>query len=122
AVPHTVFLTPPLSTVGLTEREALASGREVLVARKPIAEIATMPRPKIVGDTRGLMKVIIDAVDDRILGAALFCIDSQEVINLLALAIRKGMTAAEIRDGIWIHPSTSEGLNQLLESPRRRSP
>ncbi|MGH2402338.1 MAG: FAD-dependent oxidoreductase [Candidatus Limnocylindria bacterium] len=114
AVPTTVFLSPPLSTVGMTEREARAAGIGLLVARKPVAQIATMPRSRIVGDTRGLMKVVIDAESDRILGASLFCIDSQEVINLVALAMRHDVPAGALRDGIWIHPSTSEGLNELL--------
>lgn len=114
AVPHTLFVTPPLSTVGITEREARASGRDLLIARKGVADVATMPRPKIVGDPRGLIKVVIDAASDRILGASLFCIDSQELVNLVALAMRAGVTASNLRDGIWMHPSTTEGLNEIL--------
>jgi pyruvate/2-oxoglutarate dehydrogenase complex dihydrolipoamide dehydrogenase (E3) component len=86
----------------------------VLVAKKLVAEIATMPRPKIAGDPRGLIKVVVDASTDNILGASVFCMDSQEVINLLALAIRADVTASALRDGIWIHPSTTEGLNEVL--------
>jgi pyruvate/2-oxoglutarate dehydrogenase complex dihydrolipoamide dehydrogenase (E3) component len=114
AVPHTLFLTPPLSTVGQTERDAVAAGMPIRVARKNVDEIATMPRPRIVGETRGLIKFVIDAESDEVLGASLFCIDSQEFVNLVALAMRQHVTAAELRDGIWIHPSTSESLNEVL--------
>ena len=114
AVPSTVFLTPPLARVGLSEREARESGRSVVVASKPVAAIAAMPRPKIVGETHGLIKVVVDADTGLVLGATLFCIDAQEVINLIALAMRAGVTAAELRDGIWTHPSSTEALNEVL--------
>lgn len=48
------------------------------------------------------------------LGATLFCVDSQELINLVALAMRAGVTADELRDGIWTHPSSTEALNGVL--------
>ena len=48
------------------------------------------------------------------LGATLFCVDSQELINLVALAMRAGVTADELRDGIWTHPSSTEALNEVL--------
>ena len=91
---------PTLGRIGINETQARRLGREVLVATKNIADIAAMPRPKIVGETRGLIKIIVDAETDRILGATLFCIDAQEVINLVALAMRTGATASQLRDGI----------------------
>ena len=105
AVPTTTFITPPLSQVGLSESEARASGRPILMASKPVAAIAAMPRPKIVGETHGLIKV---------LAATVFATDSQEVINLIALAIRLHATVDDLRDGIWTHPSSTEGLNEVL--------
>lgn len=114
AVPSTVFITPPLSSVGLTEREAREAGREVRVAFAEVASIKAMPRPKTVGDARGVIKFVVDAVSDEVLGARLFHVDSQEVINLVALAMRAGVTASELRDGIWTHPSSTEALNEVL--------
>lgn len=116
AVPTTTFLTPPLARVGINETEARGLGADALVAVKDVADIAAMPRPKIVGETHGLIKVIVDAETDLILGATLFCIDAQEVVNLIALAMRAGTTASELRDGIWTHPSTTEALNEVLAS------
>ncbi|MDQ0615629.1 pyruvate/2-oxoglutarate dehydrogenase complex dihydrolipoamide dehydrogenase (E3) component [Microbacterium sp. W4I4] len=118
AVPYTVFLTPPLGRVGMNEAQARASGRRVLVASKAIIDIAAMPRPKIVGETHGLIKVLIDADTDLILGAVVFSIDAQEVINLIALAMRHDVTATELRDSIWTHPSSTEALNEVLAAPR----
>ncbi|XVV10725.1 FAD-dependent oxidoreductase [Actinoplanes sp. CA-131856] len=114
AVPYVLFMTPPLARVGLTEDEARAQGRPVRVAAKPIAAIAAMPRARIVGDTRGLMKFVIDAETDAVLGAALLSVDSQELINTVALAIRGGVTAGELRDAIWTHPSSTEAFNEVL--------
>lgn len=106
------------SQVGMTHAEARESGRRVLLASKKVAEIAAMPRPKILGgsDTAGRISVLIDADTDEILGATLFCIDSQELVNLVALAIRLGATAADLRDGIWTHPSSTEAFNEMLAS------
>ncbi len=118
AVPSTVFTSPPLGRVGMTEREARQSGHPVLIATKNVRDIAAMPRPKIVGETHGLIKVIVDAETDLVLGATVFSIDAQEVINLLALAMRAGVTAAELRDGIWTHPSSTEALNEVLGALR----
>ena len=71
AVPYTVFLDPPLSRVGLTEKEAVAQGYAVKVARLPAAAI---PKAHILKRPTGLLKAIVDADTGRILGAHLFCI------------------------------------------------
>jgi probable pyridine nucleotide-disulfide oxidoreductase len=114
AVPTTIFTTPPLARVGLTEREAREQGRSALVGAKPVATIAAMPRPKAVQETHGIIKLVVDADTDLVLGAALHSVDAQEVINLVALAMRAGVTATELRDGIWTHPSSTEALNEVL--------
>lgn len=114
AVPHTTFITPPLSSVGVTPSEAVAYGHTILYAAKPVAQIAAMPRPKIVGDAEGVITFTVDADSRQVLGATLFCIDSQELINLVALAIRAGVTADALMNGIWTHPSSTEALNEVL--------
>ncbi|MBX7453854.1 FAD-dependent oxidoreductase [Mycolicibacterium sp. 3033] len=114
AVPNCLFLTPPLARVGLTEAQARTAGYDVTVAASPVVNLATVARARIVDDTAGMMKVVVDAENDRILGAALLCHDAQEVINIVALAMRHGITASELRDEIYTHPSMSECFNQLL--------
>ena len=114
AIPSTIFTTPPFAKVGLTEAEAEKAGYSIKVASKNVADIKAMPKPTIVGDPRGMIKVIVDADSDLILGAALIHIDAQEVINLVALAMRHKITASELRDTIYIHPSSTEALNEVL--------
>jgi len=48
----------------------------------------------------------------------MFSIDAQEVINLIALAMRHDVTASDLRDGIWTHPSSTEALNEVLAALR----
>ena len=114
AVASTIYMNPPLSFVGLTEREAIEAGHKVKVASKPVAAVAAMPRAKTQENPRGIMKFVIDAQTDQILGAQLLVIESMEVINLVALAMRHGITASQLRDEIYTHPSITEGLNEVL--------
>ena len=114
AVASTIYMNPPLSSVGLTEREAIEAGHKVKVASKPVAAVAAMPRAKTMENPRGIMKFVIDAQTDQILGAQLLVIESMEVINLVALAMRHGITASQLRDEIYTHPSITEGLNEVL--------
>jgi pyruvate/2-oxoglutarate dehydrogenase complex dihydrolipoamide dehydrogenase (E3) component len=60
------------------------------------------------------MKFLVDADTDQILGAALLSIDAQELINTVALAIRHGITATELRQSIYTHPSSTEAFNEVL--------
>jgi pyruvate/2-oxoglutarate dehydrogenase complex dihydrolipoamide dehydrogenase (E3) component len=114
AVPHTLFMTPPLAAVGLTERDARAAGLRIKVARENVADIVAMPRAYVVEETRGVMKFIIDADTDQILGAALLSIDAQELINTVTLAMRYGITATQLKDSIYTHPSSTEAFNEVI--------
>ncbi|MBM7368711.1 dihydrolipoyl dehydrogenase family protein [Gordonia hydrophobica] len=114
AVPTTTFVTPPLARVGLSETQARERGLDVIVASTMVRDIPTLPRPKIVNNPAGIIKVVVDASSKQILGATLFCVDSQEVVNLVALAMRHGITAPELASSIFTHPSTSEMFNGVL--------
>jgi pyruvate/2-oxoglutarate dehydrogenase complex dihydrolipoamide dehydrogenase (E3) component len=74
-----------------------------------------MPRAYMVEETRGVMKFIVDADTDYLLGAALLSIDAQEIINTVALAIRHNITATALRDSIYTHPSSTEALNEVFD-------
>lgn len=115
AVPHTLFVTPPLATVGLTEAQAREQGLNITVARENVADIIAMPRAYTVEETRGVMKFVVDADTDLILGAALLSIDAQEIINTVALAMRHHITATELRNSIYTHPSSTEALNEVFD-------
>lgn len=112
--PTTTFLEPPLSTIGLGEQAAIDAGYDIEVRRGLIKDMPIVPRPKIVGEADGMAKFIVDKQTGLILGATLFCVDSQELINTVAVAMRHGVSAAELGDGIYTHPSTSEVFNQVL--------
>jgi len=114
AVPHVVFTTPPLARVGFTEREARATGRPLRTAEREVEAMATVPRARIVGDTRGVMKAVTDASTGEILGVTLLAHDAHEMINTVAVAMRLGATAEQLRDGIYTHPSMTEALNDVF--------
>ncbi|TDK27969.1 NAD(P)/FAD-dependent oxidoreductase [Arthrobacter crusticola] len=114
SVPRTLFISPPLATVGLTEREARAAGHRIKVGSQNVGEIFAMPRAYIVEETRGIMKFIIDLDTDLILGAALLSVDSQEMINVVSLAMRSGTTATQLQDSIYTHPSSTEAFNDVI--------
>jgi pyruvate/2-oxoglutarate dehydrogenase complex dihydrolipoamide dehydrogenase (E3) component len=117
AVPHTLFITPPLATVGMTERAAREAGMQIKVGSEPVADILAMPRAYAVAETRGMMKFVVDAGSDRILGAAILSVDAQEIVNTVALAMRHGITASDLAASIYTHPSSTEALNELLAEP-----
>lgn len=73
AVPYSVFIDPPLSRVGISEEEAVEQGLEIKVAKLPAAAI---PRARLINETEGFLKAIVDAKTNKILGATLFCAES----------------------------------------------
>ncbi len=99
----------------MTEAEARAQGLNVKVARENVADIVAMPRAYTVEETRGLMKFIVDVDTDYVLGAALHSIDAQEIVNTVALSIRHNITATQLRNSIYTHPSSTEALNGVLD-------
>lgn len=111
AVPYSVFLDPPFSRVGLTEDEARAEGYAVRVGTLPAAAI---PKAHVVQQPTGLLKVVVDANTDLILGAHLFCAESHEVINIVKLAMDARVPYMQLRDAIYTHPTMAEGLNDLF--------
>ena len=110
-VPYSVFIEPPFSHVGLHEAEARKAGLGIRVRK---IAVAAFPRARILGSTEGVLKAVIDAETDRILGCTLFGAESSEVINIVAQAIRHGITAHELSDTIYTHPSMAESLNDLF--------
>ncbi|MBC8569321.1 FAD-dependent oxidoreductase [Zongyangia hominis] len=113
AVPYSVFLDPPFSRVGLSEKEARAQGYAVKIAKLPVAAI---PKAQVLQKPVGLLKAVIDADTNRILGAHLFCEESYEVINILKLAMDAGLPYTVLRDNIYTHPTMSEALNDLFNA------
>jgi pyruvate/2-oxoglutarate dehydrogenase complex dihydrolipoamide dehydrogenase (E3) component len=110
-VPYSVFMTPPLSRVGMTEEQARASGASVQVVTLPVAAI---PRARVMDDTRGVLKAVVDSKTKQILGVSLLCVDSHEMINIIKTVMDAGLPYTTLRDQIFTHPSMSESLNDLF--------
>lgn len=110
-IPYSVFISPSLSKVGLTEKEAMNKGYEV---KTNILKAAQIPRAKILQEERGILKVVVDKNSDKILGASIYSVESSEVINIIALAIKENKKAEYLRNFIFTHPSMSEALNDLF--------
>ncbi|EGI25766.1 putative pyridine nucleotide-disulfide oxidoreductase YkgC [Escherichia coli TA206] len=110
-IPYSVFMTPPLSRIGMTEEQARASGADVQVVTLPVAAI---PRARVMNDTRGMFKAVVDNKTKRILGVALLGVDSHEVINIVKTVMDAGLPYTVLRDQIFTHPTMSESLNDLF--------
>lgn len=115
AVPYSVFLDPPFSRVGMTEQEARDAGFAVNVAELPAAAI---PKAQLLGKPVGLLKAVVDADTDRLLGVHLFCEESHEMLNTAKLAIDAGLPYQTLRDAIYTHPTMSEAFNDLFAAIR----
>ena len=111
AVPYSVFLIPPFSRVGLSEKEAVEKGYKVKVARLVAAAI---PKAQVLEQPAGLLKAVIDEETGLILGAHLFCQESYEMINMVKLAMDAKVPYQVLRDTIYTHPTMSEAFNDLF--------
>lgn len=110
--PRTIFLNPPLATVGMNEKEARKNNLDYKVNS---LKVESIPKAKILNATKGIFKVIVDNSSDKILGATLFGVESHELINLITFAINNGISYKVLRDQIYSHPSINECFNDLFD-------
>jgi pyruvate/2-oxoglutarate dehydrogenase complex dihydrolipoamide dehydrogenase (E3) component len=110
-VPYTVFMDPQLGRVGMTEAEAQKTGKKIRVARMPMTSVA---RALEVDETRGLMKVVVDAESEEILGATVLGLEGGEVMSVLETAMMGHLKYTALRDGVFAHPTLAEALNNLF--------
>jgi len=104
-VPSAVFSTPPVGSVGLSEEDARArhGDIDVYVSRfKPLVHTLSGR------DERSLMKLVVDAHTDRVLGAHMMGLDAPEIIQGVAIAIKCDATKAQFDATTGIHPSAAE--------------
>ena len=112
AVPYTVFIDPPFSRVGLTASQARKKGHEVVEGKVPVKEI---PRHKVNNDERGVFKSVVDKETGKVLGASLYGKSSEEIINIVKLAIDNDITATALKNNIYNHPTMAESFNNLFD-------
>lgn len=110
-VPYTIFIDPQLGRVGLSEKEARSRGMHIRVAKIPMTYVA---RALEAGETRGLMKAIVDADSGRILGCAILSVEGGELMAIIQMAMMGGVSYTALRDGVFAHPTLAESLNTLF--------
>ena len=110
-LPYCMFTDPQLGRIGITEAEAEKQGLNYKVAVLKMQDVA---RAVEVGETRGLMKAVVDADTKKILGAAILGEEGGEIMSVLQMAMQGGITYDQIRYGIFAHPTYSESLNNLF--------
>ncbi|HEY5254353.1 MAG TPA: mercuric reductase [Acidobacteriaceae bacterium] len=110
-VPYTVFIDPQLGRIGVTEKEARQNGLKFRIAKMPMTYVA---RAKEFGESRGLMKVLVDAQSDQILGAAILGTEGGEIAAMLQLAMMGKIPYPVLLNGVFAHPTLSESLNVIF--------
>jgi pyruvate/2-oxoglutarate dehydrogenase complex dihydrolipoamide dehydrogenase (E3) component len=108
---YCLFTDPELGRVGLTEKEARAKGLNIKVATMPANYVA---RASENAESRGMLKVIVNADDRKILGAAMLIVNGGELMSIVQMAMTGGVTYDTVRDGMYAHPTFAEALNNLF--------
>jgi pyruvate/2-oxoglutarate dehydrogenase complex dihydrolipoamide dehydrogenase (E3) component len=107
---YVVYMDPQLGRIGMTEAEARRSGRRIKVARMQVASIA---RAIETGETRGLLKAIVDADTEEILGAAILAPEGGELMSMFELAMMGKLRYSVLEDAVFAHPAYAESLNTV---------
>jgi len=117
-IPYCLFIDPPLGRIGINESQAWANNISYRVASLPMKAVF---RPQTLSETRGFMKVLIDAHSDRILGFAALGPEAGELMSNVQVAMLAGVPYTLLRDAVFTHPTMTEGLGMLFARvPKRR--
>lgn len=109
---YALFTDPPLGRTGLSEKEALAGGKRVLKAVRPMSKIN---RAREMGETKGFAKLLVDADTDLILGASILGPGADEIINMFAVLIHQKIPCKDYRKVVHVHPTVSELMPWILD-------
>jgi pyruvate/2-oxoglutarate dehydrogenase complex dihydrolipoamide dehydrogenase (E3) component len=108
---YALFVDPPLGRVGLTERAAIAQGHSIRTGSRPMTRVA---RAVEKGETRGLMKVVVDAQSTLILGASFLGVGADEAIHSVIDVMAARAPYTTLQNTVHIHPTVSELIPTLL--------
>ena len=108
---YALYIDPPLGRAGMSEAEAAATGRPILVSRRPMARVG---RAVEKGETKGFMKIVADAGTQRILGAVFLGTGGDEAIHGILDIINADQPIEALRWAVPIHPTVSELIPTLL--------
>ena len=106
-----LYIDPPLGRVGMTEAEARATGRPLLVGKRPMTRVG---RAVEKGETLGFMKVVVDAETKQILGAAILGLNGDEAIHGLLDLMYAKAPYTTLQRAVHIHPTVSELIPTML--------
>lgn len=111
-VPYCVFTDPQLGGVGMTEKEARTKGHRLKIGRCPMSNVA---RAIERGETAGLMKIVVDASNDRILGSSILASEGGELVQILGAMMLANQPYTLLKGAVYIHPTLAEGFFSLME-------
>lgn len=112
---YNVYIDPPLGRVGMSEREARESGRNVLMSVVPMENVS---RAILESETEGLIKVLVDADSEEVLGAAVLGMQGDDVIAIFSNFMYTGASYKVMRDALPIHPTVAEFIPTILNQLR----
>ncbi|GAA1519493.1 dihydrolipoyl dehydrogenase [Pimelobacter simplex] len=107
-VPHAVFTDPEVGSVGMTEPAARAAGFDVLIGRQDFTGVV---KARAIGNTRGLVKFVVDAATDQILGCHIAGPEGGNLVHEAVIAMTCGASYSDLANAIHIHPTLAEGVN-----------
>jgi mercuric reductase len=113
AMPAVIFTDPQIATVGLTEAQAQRAG---IATDSRTLTFDNVPRALVNFDTRGFIKLVVDAGSGRLLGAQIVAAEGGEVVQTAALAIRNRMTVQELADQLFPYLTMVEGLKLCAQT------
>jgi pyruvate/2-oxoglutarate dehydrogenase complex dihydrolipoamide dehydrogenase (E3) component len=117
-VPRATYVDPEVASIGLTEREAQEQGAQIVVQSFSFADL---DRAILHGEPRGLVKLIVDALDGQILGAHLTGPDASSVLAELAVCMKNHLPVSAIADTMHAYPSFPEAVEAAaLSAPNYR--
>ncbi|MEM7322688.1 MAG: mercuric reductase [Actinomycetota bacterium] len=109
---HAMYIDPPLGRIGMTEHEARESGRNVLMATRPMTAIA---RAREKDETAGLIKLLVDADTEEFLGVSILGVGGDEIINMFAPFMLAKQSYKTFRKAVFTHPTVGELLPWILD-------
>jgi glutathione reductase (NADPH) len=111
-IPSAVFTIPSIGSVGLTEEKAQEKGLDFRVNK---GTTTGWPSSKRIGEIHSAYKVLIDNATNEILGAHIARHNASEAINILALAMKHHIKAADLADFMWAYPTITSDLKYMVK-------
>jgi len=112
AVPSAIFTYPEIASVGISADIAKEEGIEAVTTKLPFAAVS---KAHVLGETDGFIKLVTEAKTSRILGALIFGPSASEIISNFTIAVRNSLTAKDISNTIFAHPTLAESLLDITD-------